>query len=55
MGTLPKISAPVMESREETAAAPGAQQNLPEWADKALNNLERLFKEQLKTTSHGGR
>lgn len=27
----------------------------PEWADKALNNLESLFKEQLKTTSHGGR
>lgn len=44
-----------MESREETTAAPGAQQNLPEWADKALNNLERLFKEQFKTTSRGGR
>lgn len=27
----------------------------PEWADRALNNLERLFKEQLKTASRGGR
>ena len=55
MGTLPKVAAPVMESREETTAALGAQQNLPEWADRTLNNLERLFKEQLKTASRGGR
>lgn len=54
MGILPKVAGPVMESREETMAAPGAQQNMPEWADKTLNNLERLFKEQLKTASRGG-
>lgn len=49
-----KVSLFMMESWEETML-PESSKTCPEGADKALNNLERLFKEQLKTTSHDGR